>query len=103
MVKTVSQKLKQLSTAIANSLNDSVSLPGLVYVEEHNDLPGFTRKSSGKNFVYLECRWNGHSGRGDRHSDQSTSDSACLDQSLDLPGHQRSPAGNRSGYQGKKA
>jgi DNA topoisomerase I len=54
MVKTVSQKVKQLSTAIANSLNDSVSLPGLVYVEEHNDLPGFTRKSSGKNFVYLD-------------------------------------------------
>ena len=53
MSKSVSQKVKQLSSAITSSLKASPSPPGLVYIEEHDDLPGFTRKSSGKNFVYL--------------------------------------------------
>jgi DNA topoisomerase IB len=54
MSKSVSRKVKQLSSAITSSLKASPSPPGLVYVEEHDDLPGFTRKSSGKNFVYLD-------------------------------------------------
>jgi DNA topoisomerase-1 len=54
MLKSVSREVKQLSSAIADSLKSSVTPPGLVYVEEHDGLPGFTRRSSGKNFVYLD-------------------------------------------------
>ena len=54
MLKSVSREVKQLSSAIADSLKSSATRPDLVYVEEHDDLPGFTRRSSGKNFVYLD-------------------------------------------------
>jgi DNA topoisomerase-1 len=48
-----SREVKQLSHAIADSLADSGDQSGLVYVEGHQSLPGFVRRRSGENFVYL--------------------------------------------------
>ena len=56
MSKSISRELKQLSGAIADSLNSSAGRPSLVYVEEHENLPGFTRKRSGENFVYFDAK-----------------------------------------------
>jgi hypothetical protein len=55
MSKSVSE-VKQLSGAIADSLNGSIDQSGLVYIEEHESFPGFTRKRSGANFVYLDLK-----------------------------------------------
>jgi len=52
-LKASSREVKQLSHAIADSLAGSGDQSGLVYVEEHESLPGFTRKRAGKNFIYL--------------------------------------------------
>jgi DNA topoisomerase I len=56
MLKSVSREVKQLSGAIADSLKVSVGRSGLVYVEEHDSFPGFTRKRSGEHFVYLDAK-----------------------------------------------
>jgi hypothetical protein len=56
MSKSVSREVKQLSGAIVDSLNGSVDRSGLVYVEEHESFPGFTRKRSGANFVHLDLK-----------------------------------------------
>ena len=56
MSKSVSRVVKQLSGAIADSLNGSVDRSGLVYIEEHESFPGFARKRSGANFVYLDFK-----------------------------------------------
>ena len=56
MSKSVSRVVKQLSGAIADSLNGSVDRSDLVYIEEHESFPGFARKRSGANFVYLDFK-----------------------------------------------
>jgi DNA topoisomerase IB len=55
ILKSSSREVKQLSHAIADSLISSGDPSGLVYVEEHERLPGLTRKRSGQNFVYLNA------------------------------------------------
>jgi DNA topoisomerase-1 len=54
-LKSSSREVKQLSRAIADSLTSSGDQSGLLYVEEHERLPGLTRKRSGQNFVYLNA------------------------------------------------
>jgi len=54
-LKSSSREVKQLSHAIADSLTSSGDPSGLVYVEEHERLPGLTRKRSGQNSVYLNA------------------------------------------------
>jgi DNA topoisomerase I len=50
----VSREVKQLSGAIAESLQDEAGPSGLVYIEQTEHLPGFTRKRSGEQFIYLD-------------------------------------------------
>jgi DNA topoisomerase I len=56
MLKSVSREIRQLSSssAIAESLQDEKSPSGLVYIEQAEHLSGFTRKRSGKDFIYLD-------------------------------------------------
>ncbi len=52
MPKTVDGKVRQLSHAIAESL--TVPQSELVYIEEQDGFPGFTRKKLGKGFIYFD-------------------------------------------------
>lgn len=54
MLKTVSPEVRQLSSAIAESLQNEAGPPSLVYVEQAEHLSGFTRKPSGEDFIYLD-------------------------------------------------
>jgi len=51
--RKASREIKRISQAIAESLSDSAGHSGLVYVEEHGSLLGFTRKRIRAGFVYL--------------------------------------------------
>ena len=102
-MKSFSREVKQLSHAIADSLSSSGDQLGLVYVEEHERLPGLTRKRSGQNFVYLNADGVVVRDREIVTRIEALAIPPCLGQSLDLSGGQRPPAGDRIRRQGKEA
>jgi DNA topoisomerase-1 len=54
MSKAISGEIRKLSSAITESLGGEVCPSELVYVEQNEYIPGFTRERSGENFAYLD-------------------------------------------------